>query len=159
MCFGKKNNGLIITKDLFLFSCYTGLRFGDVISLNKKEVEKDRIVKEMEKVSKKIEIPLIPEAKLILEKYGYKFTDGYIFPYRSNVSMNRDLKFIANELKIDKKLTFHIARHTFGSILGMNKVSPFNIMKLMGHGDVRMTSRYVNTNSKILEGVMKEVSF
>ena len=157
--FGNKSYGLNLTRDLYLFSCYTGLRYGDVVNLTNKSISDDKIILEMEKTNKIVEVPLKKEAINILKKYNYKRKEIKIFPFRCNVSVNRDLKLIARLAKIKKILTFHSSRHTFGSILAENRVQPFYIMKLMGHADVRMTSRYVNSDSDILNNVMTEISF
>lgn len=82
-----------------------------------------------------------------------------IFESRTNVSVNRDLKIIATIAKIEKRLTFHIARHSFGSLLAKENVQPYFIMKLMGHKDIRMTSRYVNSDEETLNNIIKNVKF
>jgi integrase len=156
---GSMAEGLNLTRDLFLFSCYTGLRYSDVINLQKDEVKKDRIEIVMQKTSKKVEIPLNKKAKEILRRFkGRKFSEQ-VFPFRSNVSVNRDLKFIARRAKINKRVSFHTGRHTFGSTLAENDVQPFYIMKMMGHSDVRMTNRYVNSDSRIITKAMNKVNF
>jgi integrase len=159
LTYGVKTDGLKLTRDIFLFSCYTGLRYSDVINLKTDSIKEKKICLEMQKTKKVVEIPLKKEALSLLNKYNYKKKRGVIFPFRCNVSVNRDLKIIARKAAIEKVLTFHASRHTFGSILAFNGVQPFYIMKLMGHGDVRMTSRYVNSDSKILNDVMQKVSF
>lgn len=157
--FGNKTNGLELTRDLFLFSCYSGLRYSDMIDLKRDAIVNNKIILETKKTKRIVEIPLKPEAISILKKYNYKRKKGRIFPFRCNVSVNRDLKLIAMITKISKRLTFHASRHTFGSMLAFNDVQPFYIMKLMGHGDIRMTNRYVNSDSKILGTVMEKVEF
>lgn len=156
---GSMADGLNLTRDLFLFSCYTGLRYSDVINLKKDEVKKNRIEIVMQKTNKKIEIPLNKKAKEILRRFkGRKFAEQ-VFPFRSNVSVNRDLKFIARRAKVYKRISFHTGRHTFGSTLAKNNVQPFYIMKLMGHTDVRMTNRYVNSDSEMITNAMNRVNF
>lgn len=158
---GNLGRGLCLTRDMFLFSCYTGLRFSDVESFSINDVKNNSIVKIMKKTDTSVTIPIRSEALEILKRYDYKRKLGYTFPKRCNVSVNRDLKLISRIAKIDKSknITFHVARHTFGSILANEGVQPFYIMKLMGHSDIRMTSRYVNSNDEILEDVMRKVSF
>lgn len=156
---GSLTRGLNLTRDMFLFSCYTGLRFSDVSNLKREQIKEGRIEIIMQKTDKKIEIPLNKNAKGILKRFKDRKLDNRIFPFRCNVSVNRDLKFIALRAKINKRVSFHTARHTFGSTLAENKVQPFYIMKLMGHSDMRMTSRYVNSNYEMLEDVMNEVNF
>nr|WP_321222037.1 tyrosine-type recombinase/integrase [uncultured Psychroserpens sp.] len=158
---GSRTNGLNLTRDKFLFSCYTGLRYSDVESLVIDEIKQNRVVKVTQKTGSKVIIPLNDKALAILKKYSFRRKIGFIFPRRCNVSVNRDLKLISRIAEIDtaKVITFHVARHTFGSTLAIEGVQPFHIMKLMGHSDIRTTSRYVNTDDTILENVMKKVSF
>jgi len=156
---GLKTYGLNLSRDLFLFASYTGLRFSDVMNLNRSNVKGRRIEMIVSKTKKTIEIPIADEAMGILKKYEYRKNKDTIFPFRTNVSVNRDLKLIAKMARVKRRVSFHTSRHTFGSILAMNGVNPFDIKELMGHADVRMTNRYVNTNYKILENVMKKVNF
>lgn len=151
--------GLNLTRDMFLFSCYTGLRYSDVINLKKGQIIKGKIEIVMQKTDKKIEIPLNKYAKEILNRFKDRKIGERIFPSRSNVSVNRDLKFIARMAKINKRVSFHTARHTFGSTLANNKVQPFYIMRLMGHSDYRMTNRYVNADSEMITKAMAGVNF
>ncbi|MCP9199134.1 site-specific integrase [Gramella sp. GC03-9] len=156
---GKKTNGLEFSRDLYLFGCYTGLRYGDIMELEWKHIKDDHIKKVQQKTKKLVSTPLLPEAKRLLKFYKMKGLQGKVFPHRANATLNRDLKDIAGMAEINKVLTFHSARHTFGTILALNKVTPFHIAHVMGHSDVRMTSRYVNSNDEILGNIMKTVSF
>lgn len=156
---GSLARGLNLTRDKFLFSCYTGLRYSDVENLMVKEIKGNCVVKSTQKTNKEVNIPLIEEAIQILKKYDYKRKFGLVFPRRCNVSVNRDLKFICTRAKIKKNVSFHVARHTFGSTLANEGVQPFYIMKLMGHTDVNMTKRYVNSDNEMLQNVMKNVNF
>lgn len=151
--------GLNLTRDLFLFSCYTGLRYSDVINLKKESIQKEKIEVVMQKTSKKVEIPLTSKAKEILKRYKSRKIREQVFPFRCNVSVNRDLKFIARRAKINKRVSFHTGRHTFGSALADSGVQPFYIMKVMGHADVRMTNRYVNPNSQMISDAIQRVNF
>ncbi|NDP27070.1 MAG: tyrosine-type recombinase/integrase [Flavobacterium sp.] len=159
---GNLTNGLNLTRKLFLFSCYTGLRFSDVMDLKKENIiEYKKVVLVMKKTKRIVEVPLNQWAiKLLVNfKIKDKKPKDLIFNQRENVSVNRDLKIISKLAKIDKVLTFHVARHSFGSMLAKNGVQPFYIMKLMGHKDIRMTERYVNADEEILANAMKTVNF
>lgn len=159
LSYGSKTNTLELTRDLFLFSCYCGLRFSDVLNLKKDSINDNSINIKIRKTGKKMRIPLYHENNGILDKYLDKSNSDFVFPKISNAAVNRNLKIIARKARIDKRVSFHTARHTFGSTLARNGIQPFYIMKLMGHGDVRMTNRYVNTDDKILNSVMQQVSF
>lgn len=157
--FGYRTNGLNLTRDLFLFSCFTGLRYGDVVKINRDNIKGKFLEVMMSKTKRKVKVPLLKEALVILKKYDYKKNRKTIFPYRSNEAINMDLKQIAKMARIDKRVSFHTARHTFGSLLAQDGVQPFYIMKLIGHSKIDMTTRYVNSNDTMLEDAMKNVSF
>jgi len=73
--------------------------------------------------------------------------------------VNRDLKIIAKIAGISKRITFHMARHSFGSMLAKKGVQPYFIMKLMGHTNIKMTSRYVNSDEETLKEIMFNFNF
>jgi integrase len=150
--------GLNLTRDMFLFSCYTGLRYSDVVTLDCEHISDGIIVKQSVKTENKVIIPLHKYAIEILKKYNYKKKLGRVFPGRCNVSVNRDLKMISKRAKIDKLITFHVGRHTFGSNLAHSNVQPFTIMDLMGHKDIRTTERYVNSDNEILSKAIRKLN-
>lgn len=156
---GEKTEGLEKSRILYLFGCYTGLRFGDIMQLKWSNIKDGSIRKVQQKTKREVFTPLLPEAINILKEFKSSIQDNFVFPSRANATINRDLKIIAAKAEINKIVTFHSSRHTFGTLLALNKVQAFHIAHLMGHTDVRMTSRYVNPNEEILEGVMKSVSF
>lgn len=149
--------GLNITRDMFLFSCYSGLRYSDLTNLSKKDiVDGENISLRMQKTKNLVKVPLTNKAKLILQKYNSTDND-LIFPFRCNVTVNRDLKKIASLCKVKKKLHFHLARHTFASTMANNGVNSFDIMKLLGHKKINTTQRYVDNSvedlSRMLSGI------
>lgn len=158
---GAYTNGLKLTRDLFLFSCFTGLRYGDVMNLKRENIfdNGSRIIMITQKTKRKLEVPINRDAKLLLMKNKYMIKKGFIFPRRTNVSVNRDLKIIATIAGIYKKVTFHVGRHSFGSILAKQGAHACFIMKLMGHSDIKMTSRYVNSDEETLKEIMFNVNF
>jgi|GEM_PF-607424 len=155
------SDGFKLTRNLFLFSCFTGLRYSDVMNLKRENIVGDcsKIVIVMQKTQRKIEIPINREAKLLLMRYKYMTKKEFVFPRRTNVSVNRDLKIIAKIAEVPKRITFHMARHSFGSLLAKKGVQPYFIMKLMGHTSLNMTSRYVNSDEEILKKIMFNVNF
>lgn len=150
------------TRDLFLFSCYTGLRDCDVKTLRKKDITKGKsIVKRQIKTKDVVEIPFNEYWYSILMKYDInnKKDEDLLLTSTSNALINRHLKVIAKLSKIKKKVSFHTARHTFGSLLALEG-TPINcIAKLMGHRNIKTTHIYMNTDSKTLSNVMKDIKF
>jgi site-specific recombinase XerD len=96
----------------FLFSCYTGLRYSDIVSLKYYEIKNDCVVTVQEKTDKPVVVPLISKAKALLATG----TTGNCFKTNSNQVTNRYLKTIIKDAGIDKKITYHCSRHTFGTL-------------------------------------------
>ncbi|HXU26978.1 MAG TPA: site-specific integrase [Bacteroidia bacterium] len=140
-----KQKHLIKIRDMFLFSCYTGIRFSDVLDLGWANITEDSIEFKMNKTGKFISIPLINKSKAILERYQNK-KNVYVFPIISNQKANKGLKILAELAEINKHLTFHIARGTFATCLLAKDVQLSNIRDLLGHSNLRETEIYAKTN-------------
>ncbi len=104
--------GLQTVLRYFLFSCYTGLRYSDIIKLNYIEIKNNCVVTTQEKTDKRVVVPLISKAKALL---GTQAT-GNCFKTYSNQVTNRNLKSIMEIAGINKKISFHCSRHTFGTL-------------------------------------------
>lgn len=163
---GKSFPELHLVRDLFLFSCYTGLRFSDVDTLEKSHLvdgaEGLCIVKKMEKVPKPVTLPLSllfgGKPLAILEKY-YTRESGRVFPVITNQHINRQLKVLAGMAEIDMVLTFHISRHTFGSLLADITQNPYLIMDLMGHGDIKTSMIYIHRSQERINKQLRCVNW
>ncbi|MFC7356460.1 site-specific integrase [Jejudonia soesokkakensis] len=146
-------------KDMFLFGCYTGLRFGDVKKLCWNNIKNGVIKTIQEKTKYPVQIPVNKGAKSIIAKnVKSKRHRKTIFKKLDNQVVNRRLKVIAEMAEIDRRVYFHLSRHTFGTILGQNQ-NAFTIMKLMGHKKISTSAIYVNTNINTLKETMKNVRF
>ena len=154
-------------RDMFLFACYTGLRISDVTNLKPDFVKKDNgysLDFISIKSKKRAEIPLnslfkIKEQTLsrperILEKY-FDRDKKFIFQSISEQYINRHLKLISEKAVIPIKVTFHIARHTFGTYMASKSPLP-QLMYLMQHSDIKTTMIYVNINQELVrQGLLK----
>jgi integrase len=138
-------------RDIFLFSCYTGLAYVDVKKLKRSEIEKGIdgklwIHTYRQKTDSLSRIPLLPTALLIIQKHEDHpqcITDDLLLPVISNQKMNAYLKEIADVCGIDKLLTFHIARHTFATTITLNNGVPIEtVAKMMGHSSIKTTQIY-----------------
>lgn len=131
---------LVIYKDIFLFSCFTGLSFNDSIRLKRDVISPTEHGLKMEayrgKTKKPIEQLLISYAESILNKYNdniYVKTNNTLLPYRSMTQVNLHMKFIANLCQINKNITTSIARCKFCQILNDAKVKdPLTKYRIMG---------------------------
>ncbi|MBL0047500.1 MAG: site-specific integrase [Bacteroidetes bacterium] len=155
-------------RDLFLFSCYTGLRISDVTNLRTDYIKHTKEGYELDfvtiKVNKQAEIPLhsmfkvegekLSAPEIILEKYYNKNAD-FLFPRLTEQFINRHLKVIATLANIPFKLTFHSGRHSFGTYMA-SKIPLPQLMYLMQHSDIKTTMVYVNTNQEMVkQGLLK----
>ena len=142
---------LELVKDLFVFSCYTGLSYIDVMNLNEDNIAfgidgGKWIITNRQKTHIKVKIPLLPVAEELIQKYkGHIKTKKTktIFPNISNQKLNSYLKEIADLCKIKKNLTFHIARHTFATTITLSNGVPIEtVSKLLGHSKIATTQIY-----------------
>lgn len=132
-------------KDMFLFGCFTGLSYIDIKTLTPEHFEKDGtgriwIKKRRVKTGVLSRIPLLPIAKLILDKYK---GGERLLPIQDPADINKYLKDIAILCNIKKRITFHTSRHTFASTVTLaNNISLEVVSKMLGHTNTRMTTHY-----------------
>ena len=140
-------------KDMFLFGCFTGLSYIDIKTLAPEHFEKDSagriwIKKRRVKTGVLSRIPLLPIAKLILDKYkgGEK-----LLPIQDPADINKYLKDIAILCGINKRICFHTSRHTFASTITLaNNISLEVVSKMLGHTNTRMTAHYAKLIDKCI---------
>jgi site-specific recombinase XerD len=141
-------------KDLFLFSCYTGLSYVDLMELRPQQIltgiDKIKWIKTTRaKTDTPVNVPILTPAQAILEKFSADDTAKRetVFPRVSNQEVNRSLKIIAEICGIQKYLTFHLARHTFATTVTlMNGVPIETISKMLGHTKISTTMQYAKVN-------------
>lgn len=143
-------------KDIFIFCCFTGLAYVDVQKLSKDNIvigiDGEYWIKtKRTKTESRSNIPILPIAQTILNKYAYhpEIVDSdRVLPVLTNQKMNSYLKEIADLCKIQKNLTFHLARHTFATTVTLNNGVPIeSVSKMLGHKSLRATQHY----AKILD--------
>ena len=140
-------------RDFFLFGCFTGLSYIDIKTLAPEHFEKDSagriwIKKRRIKTGILSRIPLLPIAKLILDKYkgGEK-----LLPIQDPADINKYLKDIAILCGINKRICFHTSRHTFASTVTLaNNISLEVVSKMLGHTYTRMTAHYAKLIDKCI---------
>ena len=129
-------------KDIFVFSCYTGLAYADVKKLKRLEIivgvdGEKWIFTKRQKTDTASRIPILPMAATLIEKYKNDPQCIYkdrVLPVLSNQKMNAYLKEIADTCGINKNLTFHIARHTFATTVTLSNGVPIEtVSKMLGH--------------------------
>lgn len=137
-------------RDLFVFQCYTGLSYADfalfdfthdIIEHEGKYIIRDVRIKTVEDYY----IVLLSPALQLLKKYNYKM------PVISNQQYNLRLKIVADYAGLDKKLTTHMARHTFATLAITNGVELKVVSKMLGHSSVRTTEIYATVINKAVD--------
>lgn len=158
-------NRLAKVRDYYIFSVYTGLAYNEALSLKKEHIIKgfdgnDWIKMVRQKTQKEINIPLLPQAKRMIEKYHQSDEQEYILPPLSNQKINSYLKEIAEITGIKKHLTHHTARKTFAStILLYNNVPIEIVSKLLGHSNINITQKsYAQVINKSISNHMIQLS-
>lgn len=147
---------LNLVRDMFVFICYTGLAYIDIYNLTKEQLSIGIdgslwIITNRQKTGNASNIPLLPIAEEIIKRYENHplvSNSGKLLPVYTNQKVNEYLKTIAENCGINKKLTFHCARHTFATTVTLaNNVSMESVSKMLGHKSIKTTQHY----AKILD--------
>lgn len=143
-------------RDVFIFSCFTGLAYIDVKNLKKENIRKSFdgklwIMTKRQKTNIQSNILLLDVPLQILKKYEGTFEDRKILPILSNQKMNAYLKEVADICGINKDISFHLARHTFATTVTLAKGVPIeSVSKMLGHNNIKTTQIYARiTNEKL----------
>ncbi|WP_052592159.1 site-specific integrase [Aureispira sp. CCB-QB1] len=168
MTFTKENRHLDLVRDMFLFSCYTGLRFSDTCAIQYEDIDQDKEGMTLnivaKKTTKQMLLPLYrlyerkPEA--IIQKYKDEVMHerGPVFHKYTNQYFNRALKELAKLVGIQKPITSHVARHTFATHLA-SKV-PIHILKaILQHSKIETTMVYLHLSSKLVNDALDGVDW
>ena len=142
------------TKDLYLFQCFTGLAYADLMKFGKESVTEvdgyKAIQSNRQKTDENFITLFLPEAERIAKKYEYNL------PKISNQKYNEYLKKVATGAKINKPLVSHSARHTFATYL-LNKNIPIEtVARALGHSSIRQTAHYARLlGRKVIDDMSK----
>lgn len=156
-----KTERLSLVRDIFLFSCFTGLAYIDVKNLTKSHINygidgEKWIFTHRQKTESASKIPILPVTQMIIDKYEnhpQSNNEDKLLPILSNQKMNAYLKEIASVCEIEKELTFHIARHTFATTVTLTNGVPIeSVSKMLGHKNLRTTQHY----AKVLDRKVSE---
>jgi len=153
-------------KDIFIFSCFTGLAYVDVKKLSASDIvigiDRQRWIKtKRAKTDTRSNIPLLPTAEAILDKYAAhptNLSEDKVLPVLSNQKMNAYLKEIADLCGIEKNLTFHLARHTFATTITLTNGVPIeSVSKMLGHKSLKTTQHYAKILDRKVSDDMKKL--
>ena len=138
------------TKDAFLFCCYAGLRYSDFTNLTSANIvefhQETWIIYKSVKTGMEVRLPLylLFEGKGIQILQRYKDDFNSFFKLKDNSNINKELNILAGLAKIDKRVSFHTARHTNATLLLYNGANITTVQKLFGHKSVKTTQVYAN---------------
>lgn len=148
---------LAMVRDLFIFSCYTGISYGDIMTLDKecviRGIDGDLwLMATRNKTGTPFKIPILSKTEQLIAKYeNHPRTqfDSKLMPTISNQKLNSYLKEIADLCHISKNLTFHMARHTFATTVTLTNGVPIEtVSKLLGHTKLATTQIYARVVEK-----------
>jgi integrase/recombinase XerD len=139
----------------FLFACATGLRFCDVNALKWSNIKSDRVEIVQQKTKTLVSIPLKEEALTLLGER--KDNDEPVFRLPSHTGVSKSLKAWATKAGIQKKVTFHCARHSLGTAMIMHNVNLATASKILGHANITQTQRYVRISEDMKKQALSQL--
>jgi len=156
-----------LVRDYFVFSCYTGLAYIDLVGLKRNNLSdylgRTWIKIHRQKTDVSASIPLLAPARFILEKYQAGWRDlpaeHLLFPTMSNQKINAYLKEIADICGIEKKMHFHLARHVFATTVTLaNNIPIESVSKMLGHTKINMTQVYAKVIDQKINNDMAKLA-
>ena len=157
------NARLYIIRDLFLFSCYTGISYGDMCMLTKEDLVTDEngtlwIRTSRKKTKVEYEVPLLDVPLHILNKYRDVEPNGKLLPMYCNSDVNLSLKKIAAICGINRRIVFHCARHTYATEITLSHGVPLEtVSKMLGHTRVDTTQIYAKVTDEKIDADTKRL--
>ena len=153
-------------RDVFVFCCYTGLSYVDVEKLSPKDIQTGLdgelwIMVDRAKTGNPSNIPILPKAMDLIRKYKDDpavLNRGKVLPVISNQRINAYLKEVATLSGIEKRLTFHSARHTFATTVTLSNGIPVEtVSSMLGHKNFRTTQIYAKVVQEKISRDMKDL--
>lgn len=153
-------------RDMFLLSCYTGLRFSDLAALTPAAIGRGADGLELRIRAQKTQKPLVLPLDLLHQGKPAEIVTYYmqttkrstLFDPITNQAANRVLKQLSVAIGCRKQLTMHIARHTFATNL-VNKIPVAVLQQLLQHSDLKTTMQYVHLSNKMINNELKKVDW
>ncbi|MBA5793522.1 site-specific integrase [Flavobacterium sp. xlx-214] len=159
----KKKDELV--KDLFVFSCFTGLSYSDMKGLKNSNIQdffdgNKWIIVRRKKTATSSNVMLLDIPNMIIEKYAGIAKQDKVFPVPSNTTCNDSLMRISQQIDClkEKKVTFHLARHTFATLFLSEGVPLESLSKMLGHKNIATTQIYAKILNEKVGKDMQKVS-
>ncbi len=146
----RKGSMLAAARDMFVFQAYTGMAYSDMqaFSLEQCRHEGERWLMTGQRVKTGVTyyVQLLPQALAVVQRYGGSL------PHVAVQTYNRNLKRIAEETGITKRLTSHVGRHTFATWALHEGVALERVSKMLGHSKITQTQRYAKVLAEDVYG-------
>ncbi len=144
-----------------LFSCVTGLAWVDAKALTWKKIKLDGCMMEVVRAKQEadnvtVSIPLNATAITLLGEAGKPLSKVFTLPSANGA--NKTLKAWVKRAGIDKKITWHNLRHSYGTNLILNDVDVVTASKLLGHATLIQTNRYVNSAAELKQKATDKIN-
>ena len=145
----------ILARDLFLFACYTGVSYADVVSITNENLYTDEdgalwLKYRRKKNEHRASVKLLPEALALINKYHSEYRET-LFPLLRWSNLRRHMKALAALAGIKDDLCYHQARHSFASLITLEAGVPIEtISRMLGHSDISTTQVYARVSPKKL---------
>ena len=153
------------SRDVFLFACYTGAAYCDLMALNREHLVRDDegnlwLKFSRQKTGVLCRVKLLPEALRLLEQLHSDARET-LLPYMNYATYLSCLKAISLRAGLSLPITTHTARHTFATLITLEQGVPIEtVSKMLGHSTVRMTERYAEvTPQKLFEEFDRLITF
>ena len=144
-----------LTRDLFLFACYTGTSYADVVRITSENLFTDEegslwLKYRRKKTDYRARVKLLPEAIVLLEKYRDESRDT-LFPVQSAEMVKANMKGLRVMAGIKEPVTYHAGRHSFASLITLEEGVPIEtISRMLGHSNIQTTQIYARVTPKKL---------
>lgn len=144
-----------LTRDLFLFACYTGTSYADVVRITSENLFTDEggslwLKYRRKKTDYRARVKLLPEAIVLLEKYKDESRDT-LFPLQSAEMVKANMKGLRVMAGIKEPVTYHAGRHSFASLITLEEGVPIEtISRMLGHSNIQTTQIYARVTPKKL---------
>lgn len=133
-------------RDMFLFSCYTGLAYSDLVKIKKSDLvyieDKPYIIDRRKKTGGDYRIRLLPKAMAILSKYGFNLD-----LMKNNIA-NGYLSALERKVGLKKHISMHVGRHTFATLALSAGVRIETVSRMLAHSDIKTTQIYAKVLQK-----------
>ena len=165
LCFDGWEIDLETARDVFLFACYTGAAYCDLMALNPEHLVRDDegalwLKFNRQKTGVLCRVKLLPEALQLMNKLHDESRDT-LLPHIHYITYQSHLKALRLRAGITLPFTTHTARHTFATLITLEQGVPIEtVSKMLGHSTVRMTERYAKvTPQKLFEEFDRLIAF